>query len=82
MVQAANIVIEKGICSLASLYRAVFPDLSYKSCNAKEKLLKMPLVVIRCRSSNAVLLAMEYISGVDYIKVALLLQHATQQGTQ
>ena len=85
MVQAANIIIEKGICSLASLYRTVFPDLGYKSCNAKEKLLRMPLVAILCRSSNAgnaVLLIMEYTSGVDYTKVALLLDRATHQGTQ
>ena len=85
MVQAANIIIENGICSLASLHRAVFPDLVYKSCNAKEKLLRMPLVAIQCTSSNAgnaVLLIMEYTSGVDYTKVALLLQRAIHQGTQ
>ena len=85
MVQAANIIIENGICSLASLHRAVFPDLVYKSCNAKEKLLRMPLVAVQCTSSNAgnaVLLIMEYTSGVDYTKVALLLQRAIHQGTQ
>ena len=45
----------------------------------------MPLVAIQFRSSNAgnaVLLIMEYTSGVDYTKVALLLQRAIHQGTQ
>ena len=55
-VQAAIISLLRKVyvLQLASLYRAVFPDLSYNSCNAKEKQLKMPfnLVVIHCRSSN------------------------------
>ena len=52
MIQAALILIEKGIHSVTSLYRTVFPDQVHQSQHAKRKLLQMPLVIIRCGSAE------------------------------
>ena len=46
MIQAALIKIVKGIHSVSSLYRTIFPDQAYQSQHAKRKLLQMPLVII------------------------------------
>ena len=82
MIQAALIKIEKGIHSVSSLYRTVFPDQAYQSQHAKRKLLQMPLVIIRCGSSDSgkcELFVMEHIAGIDCVQIAEFLESTKQQ---
>ena len=84
MIQAALIKIEKGIHSVSSLYRTVFPDQAYQSQIAKRKLLQMPLVIIRCGSSDSgkcELFVMEHIAGIDYVQIAEFLESTKQQAS-
>ena len=82
MITAAQIIMENGICSLAHVAKTVFPVVVYQSENAKQKFMKIPLVIICTSSSNSgkcELLVQEYIPGTDYIKVAFMLERITQQ---
>ena len=84
MIQAALIIIEKGIHSVSSLYRTIFPDQVYQSQHAKRKLLQMPLVIIRCGSSHSgkcELFVMEHIAGIDYVQIAKFLESTKQQAS-
>ena len=46
MIQAANMVLKEGIVKLSTIFRAVFPNISYCLSNAKSRLLRIPLVTI------------------------------------
>lgn len=46
MIKAAEIVIQEGIVTLSSVFKAVFPNVTYQSHNAKSRLLAMPVVAI------------------------------------
>ena len=84
MIQAALIIIEKGIHSVSSLYRTIFPDQVYQSQHAKRKLLQMPLVIIRCGSSDSgkcELFVMKHIAGIDYVQIAKFLESTKQQAS-
>ncbi len=72
MIKAAEIILEVGICTLSSVFRTVFPDVTYHTPYAKRRLLQMPIVAIRIQepsSGRAEIHIMELISGVDYLKL-------------
>ena len=66
MIKVANLVIEAGVCSLHSVFKAAFPSVTYHTMNAKRKLLQMPLVAFQ---GNKEVFLMELVEGVDYLKV-------------
>ena len=73
MIQAATLVIQTGICSLQSVFKQIFPSVTYHTVNTKRRLLQMPLVSIqvRCLSATkqAEVVLTELINGIDYLKV-------------
>lgn len=85
MINAAKIVLEKSICTLSSVFQAAFPGVTYTAHNAKRRLLQLPLAAIRVHeasSGRSAVHLMEYMVGINYIKVAHFInacacQHAT-----
>lgn len=72
MIKAAEIIQEVGICTLSSVFKTVFPEVTYHTPYAKRRLLQMPVVAIRIQepsSGRAEIHIMELISGVDYLKL-------------
>ena len=72
MIAAAEKILKEGICSLSSVYRTAFPNLTYQPTQAKRKLLQMPLAAVRLgepSSGRAEVQLMELIPGVNYIKI-------------
>ena len=70
MIKAAQIVLEKGICTLSSVFHAAFPNVTYTSYYAKQRLLKLPLAavcVLEPSSGRSAIYVMELIVGVDYV---------------
>lgn len=47
MIKAANLVLDSGICSLQSVFKEIFPNVTYHTGNAKRRLLQMPLVTVQ-----------------------------------
>ena len=47
MIAAAEKILKEGICSLSSVYRTAFPNLTYQPTQAKRKLLQMPIAAVR-----------------------------------
>lgn len=73
MINAAKIVLEKSICTLSSVFQAAFPGVTYTAHNAKRRLLQLPLAAIRVHeasSGRSAVHLMEYMVGINYIKVA------------
>lgn len=55
MIQAANMVLKEGIVKLSTIFRVVFPNVSYCLSNAKSRLLRIPLVTIFINKQQYVL---------------------------
>ncbi len=73
MLAAAKMVIDNGIVSLSSVFRTVFPVVTYSATTAKQRLLQMPVIAIRFgkpSSGKSQLFVMEYIHDVNYINLA------------
>ena len=73
MIKAAEVIQEVGICTLSSVFKTVFPEVTYHTPYAKRRLLQMPVVAIRIQepsSGRAEIHIMELISGVDYLKLS------------
>ena len=71
-IKAAEIILEAGICTMSSVFRTVFPEVTYHTPYAKRRLLQMPVVAIRIQepsSGRAEVHVMELMSGVDYLKL-------------
>ena len=49
---AAKLVLEHGIISLSLVFKTVFPSVTYLSANAKQRLLRLPLVALQINSSH------------------------------
>lgn len=85
MIKAANLVLESGICSLQSVFKEVFPGVTYHTGNAKRRLLQMPIAAIQVQDGSTnrpVVYVTELIDGIDYLKVRQFLNmHATQKKT-
>lgn len=83
MLKAATIVLNTGICSLCSLYKEFFPEVTYHTGNAKCRLLQMPMVAIKIQdisTRKSEILITELTEGVDYLKVSHFLDaHATNK---
>ena len=47
MIQVAEMILREGIITLSSVFKAIFPNVTYHSHNAKSRLLAMPVVAIR-----------------------------------
>ena len=61
------------------LFRAAFPHLTYQSSHAKSRLLQMPIAALPLGSPSsgfAEVKLMEYVPGVDYLKVHHFLKGA------
>jgi hypothetical protein len=63
MIQAAEIVLKHGIVSMATVFKTVFPNVTYHAVNAKRRLLQIPLVAIRIWGE---LYLMEKVDGLNY----------------
>lgn len=76
MIIAAGIVQRETICSLPSLFRQAFPNVTYSSHAAKKRLFKMPLACIRVgkpSDGTSQLVVMEFVKGADYVKIQQML---------
>ena len=51
MIQAACQIIDEGIVPMASVFRKVYPNVTYISANAKRRLLQLPIVAVRIVNS-------------------------------
>lgn len=67
MTQAATMVLKVGFVKLSTIFRAVFPNVSYRSSNAKRLLFRMPLVAIFINKEQYI---MEKIDGFNYISLS------------
>ena len=76
MIQAANMVLKEGIVKLSTIFRAVFPNVSYCSSNAKSRLLRIPLVAIFINKEQYV---MEKIDGFNYMSFITFLNQILQK---
>ena len=70
-IAAAEILQRERVCPLSHVFRAVFPELTYTSDRAKQKLLKFPwlafeLQILNPASGMSELRLMERIGGADY----------------
>lgn len=63
MIQAANVILKDGIVSMATVFKTIYPNVTYHAQNAKRRLLQMPVVAIRIWGE---LYLMEKISGLNY----------------
>lgn len=71
MIEAANMVLKEGIVKLSTIFRAVFPNVSYCSSNAKSRLLRILLVAIFINKKQYV---MEKIDGFNYMSLITFLE--------
>jgi len=73
MLTTAEMVLDKGIVPLSLVFRTAFPDVTYGATPAKQRLLQMPLVVIRIgepHRGNSQLYIMEYVHGMNYVNLS------------
>jgi hypothetical protein len=66
MIQAANMILKEGIIKLSTVFKAVFPNVSYRSSNAKRRLFRMPLVAIFINKEQYI---MEKTDGFNYMSL-------------
>ena len=77
MCTAGSFLLEQGFCLLSSLFRSSFPNVTYKSENAKRKLIRMPIAFITVgqpSGGNSAVYVMEAIRGFNYANLASLLE--------
>ena len=67
MINAAQAIINNGICSLKSLFESSFPGVTYNAGNAKRRLLQMPLaaLLLKINKESPKVYVMELIPGAD-----------------
>ena len=67
MINAAQAIIDNGICSLKSLFESSFPGVTYNAGNAKRRLLQMPLaaLLLKINKESPKVYVMELIPGAD-----------------
>ena len=75
MLTAAKLILDGGIVPLAVVFRSAFPgiNITYSASTAKQRLLQMPLVVLRIgkpTDGNSQLYIMPYVYGTDYVNLA------------
>jgi hypothetical protein len=71
LIEAANMIISEGIVKLSVVFKKVFPQATYRSFNAKRRLLRIPLVAISIRKE---LYLMEKVTGFNYNSLVLFLK--------
>ena len=71
MIQAATMVLNEGIIKLSTVFRTVFPNVTYRSSNAKRRLLRMPLVAIFINKEQYI---MEKTDGFNYMSLSNFLE--------
>ena len=72
LVKIADIVLEEKVCLVTTLFKRVYPQLSYNVDTAKQHLLRLPLVCIRIGEvvdGKSYLVVMEKVNGADYGKI-------------
>ena len=72
MIQAAQIILNRGIVPLSAVFKQVFPTITYISANTKQRLLQMPAVAfqIKGQKGQSELYLMEKVNGVNYERLA------------
>ena len=72
MIQAAQIIVDRGIVPVSTIFKQVFPTITYTSSNAKRHLLQMPAVAfqIKKQKGQSELYLMEKVNGVNYERLA------------
>ena len=82
MIKAANIVMEKGITPLKSLFQSCFPGVTYHTPNAKRRLLQMPLAALLIKiNKDPKVYVMELNPGVDYEKLIDICESSNSSAT-
>ena len=84
MIKAAEIVMEKGVCTLPYVFREVFPGMTYTMQNAKHHLLSSPLAAIRifeALSGKTEVNLIEAMKGVDFARLCQILTCATKHAS-
>lgn len=46
MIKAVQIIFEAGICTISSVFRSIFPEVTYYTSYGKRQLLQMPVVAV------------------------------------
>ncbi len=73
MISVAKCVLQNGYCQLSTAFRSAFPQLTYKTGDARQRLLRMPLACVRIgdlKKGSASWYLVEYVPGVDYVRFA------------
>jgi hypothetical protein len=73
MIQAAQIIIiNRGIVPVSTVFKQVFPTITYTSSNAKRRLLQMPAVAfqIKRQKGQSELYLSEKVNSVNYERLA------------
>ena len=52
MIQAAQIIVDRGIVPVSTVFKQVFPTITYTSSNAKRRLLQMPAVAFQIKKQK------------------------------
>ena len=82
MIKAAHIVLQNGICSLSTVFRAAFRHVTYIAQQARCQLLQMPLAAIHMgtpSSGHCTIQITEYISGLNYSNFTKSLRQVFQK---
>ena len=77
LLNAGGTILKEGFSTLSSVFRQSFPGVTYTSNNAKRCLLQLPLAAVRLntpKSGKSEIYLMEYVEGVDYVKLGHFLQ--------
>ena len=71
MINAAQAIIDNGICSLKSLFESSFPSVTYNAGNTKRRLLQMPLaaLLLKINKESPKVYVMELIPRADLCKI-------------
>ena len=80
MINAAQAIIDNGICSLKLLFESSFLGVTYNAGNAKRRLLQMLLAALlpKINKESPKVYVMELIPRVDYEKLVNIFESATK----
>lgn len=84
MIQAAQIILDRGIVPLSAVFKQVFPTITYTSANAKRRLLQMPVAAFQIKGQKGQrdLYLMEKVNGVNYERLACFFTENIQRAVR
>ena len=77
----ANIILQENFCHISEAFKMVSPDSKYTAMITRRVLLQLPLVSIRVgkpSNGNSFTVVMEKFQGMDYSKLALIVNSLTE----